>query len=196
VGRKPNTEGLALEGAGFSADEKGLIGINGQFQTGSPTVYAIGDVVEGPMLAHRAEEEGVAVAELLAGKDPHIDYSLIPNVVYTAPEIAGVGLTEQETEELGLETMTGTFPFAANSRANCMAVKEGLVKVIGHKPTGRLIGLHIMGHGASEMVHEGVIGMKTKAKVSDIAHACHAHPTLSEAIKEAAMAAIDKPIHM
>lgn len=196
VGRGPNTKDLDVENAGFSSDEKGFIPVNGRFQTGAKSVWAIGDAVEGPMLAHRAEEEAIAVAELLAGKESEVDYSLIPNIIYTSPEVAGVGITEQEGKELGLEMMIGSFPFKANSRASCMGGSSGIVKVIGHKPSGRLIGMHIMGPSAGEMIHEGVIAMKKQALVADIAHAPHGHPTLSEAVKEAAMAAVDKPIHM
>lgn len=195
VGRKPYTEGLGLQEIGVKLNDKGFVQVDDCLRTAQDHIYAIGDLIEGPMLAHKASEEGVAVAELIAGKAPTINYLLIPNVVYTSPEAASVGFTEQEARAAGLDVMLGTFPFRANSRARCTAEEAGFVKVIGERSSGRLIGMHILGPHAGDLIHEGVIALQAKARVSDIAHACHAHPTYSEAIKEAALAAIDQPIH-
>ena len=195
VGRRPYSKGLNLEKLDIALDSKGLVSVNGNFQTIHSNIYAIGDLIEGPMLAHRASEEGVAVAEIIAGKTPHVNYMAIPNVIYTHPEVASLGLTEEEAKELGIEILTGTYQFRGNARARCAGDLEGFVKVIGDKKTHRLLGMHIVGPHASEMIGEGVIAMEKRATLEDIGHASQAHPTLSEAIKEAALAAFDKPIH-
>lgn len=191
VGRRPYTKGLGLDKIGL--DEK--ISVNGNFQTKHPHIYAIGDVIDGPMLAHKASEEGVAVAELIAGGHPHVNYMAIPNVIYTHPEVASVGMTEQEAQKAGLELLTGKFFFRGNARARCAGETDGIVKVIGEKKSGRLLGLHIVGAHASEMISEGMIALEKRATVSDIALAPAAHPTLSEAIKEAALDALGRVLH-
>lgn len=186
VGRRPYSQGLGLEKIGIQTSPKGFIPIDGAFRTLVPHVYAVGDLVEGPMLAHRASEEGVAVAEVIAGKRPRLNYIAIPNVIYTTPEVASVGLTEQEAKEAGLTIKVGSVPFKANPRARCMGQIEGMVKIIGDDSSDRLLGLHILGPQASEMIGEGVLALEKKATLKQIAYAPHAHPTLSEAIKEAA----------
>jgi dihydrolipoamide dehydrogenase len=170
--------------------------IDGRFQTSVPGIYAIGDVVAGPMLAHKAEEEGVAVAELLAGKAGHVNYDVIPGVVYTSPEIASVGKTEEELKQAGIAYNAGKFPFSANGRARSMLQTDGFVKVLADKATDRVLGVHIVGFGAGEMIHEAAVLMEFGGSSEDLARTCHAHPTMSEAVKEAALAAFSKPIHM
>jgi len=195
VGRRPYHKGLELDQAGVKVSSKGFVEVNQNFQTAVPSIFAIGDLIEGVMLAHRASEEGIAVVEHLAGLSGHINYLAIPNVIYTHPEAAAVGLTEQEAKDAQLNVFTGTCLFKANSRARCVGDTDGLVKIIGDKDSGRLIGLHIVGSKASEMIGEGVIAIDKKATVSEIAYASHAHPTLSEAIKEAALNALGHAIH-
>lgn len=195
VGRRPYSEGLGLQEAGIRISNKGFVEVNQNFQTSLPSVYAIGDLIEGVMLAHRASEEGVAVVEQLAGLRPHVNYLAIPNVIYTDPEVASVGLTEQETKEAGLKPLVGSCLFRANSRARCMDHTDGVVKIIGDAHSGRLVGMHILGPQASEMIGEGMIAIEKKATVADIAYAPHAHPTLSESIKEAALNALGYAIH-
>jgi len=187
VGRRPYTDGLGLDKAGINKTSKGFVLVDGMFRTNVPHIYAIGDLIEGVMLAHRASEEGVAVAEIIAGKHPHVNYMAIPNVIYTSPEVAAVGLTEQEAKEAGLNITVGTSAFKANARARCVGKTEGFVKVIGEKSSDRLVGMHIVGANASEIIGEGVIAMETKATLTQIAYASHAHPTMSESIKEAAV---------
>lgn len=194
VGRKPFTMGLDVEKVGIKTS-KGFVQVNENFETTVPHIYAIGDCIEGPMLAHKASEEGVAVAEIIAGKTPHVNYMAIPNVVYTYPEAAAVGMTEEEAKEAHIDIKIGTCLFRANSRARCIGETEGMVKVIGDAKTDRLIGLHILGVNASEMIGEGVIAIEKKTTVTEIANASHAHPTLSEAIKEAALNALGRAIH-
>lgn len=195
VGRRPYTHGLGLAEFGIKTTLKGFVEVDGNFRTSVSNVYAIGDLVDGPMLAHRASEEGVVVAELLAGLQPHINYLAIPNVIYTHPEVAAVGMTEAEARESGLEIMLGTCYFRANPRARCAGDVEGLVKIIGEVTTGRLVGMHIVGAHASELIGEGVIAITKGSTVEEIANASHAHPTLSEAIKEAALNALGRAIH-
>jgi dihydrolipoamide dehydrogenase len=196
VGRRPYSDGLGLDEIDVVRDSKGFVHVDDQFRTTVPNIYAIGDLIDGVMLAHRASEEGVAVAEILAGNTPHINYMTVPNIIYTNPEVAGVGFTEAEAKDVGLNIMTGTFPFRANARARCSGEDEGLVKVIGDKTTGRLLGLHIIGQNASEMIHEGVVALEKQATVEDLANMCHGHPTLSEAIKEAALSTLKRTIHL
>ncbi len=196
VGRKPYSEGLGLETVGVEADARGMVSVDGLFRTSVKSIYAIGDLIDGPMLAHKASEEGVAVAEIIAGHSPTVDYMSIPGVVYTHPEAASVGFTEEQAKEAGLTIEKGQFTFKANSRARAIGDDTGFVKVIGDKATGRLIGMHILHGSASELIAEGMLAIKTGATLKDLAEAPNAHPTLSESIKEAALAATSKPIHM
>ncbi|MBA3721381.1 MAG: dihydrolipoyl dehydrogenase [Parachlamydiaceae bacterium] len=195
VGRKPYSEGLNLDKIGIKADSKGFIPVDSCYRTSQPNIFAIGDVIEGTMLAHRAFEEGVAVAEHIAGKRAIVNYLAVPNVIYTYPEVASVGLTEEEAKVAGIELMIGICSFRGNPRARCSFEMEGFVKVIGEVKSGRLIGMHIIGAHASELIEEGMMAMDKKATLHDIAYAAHAHPTLSEAIKEAALIALGQPIH-
>lgn len=195
TGRRPFTDGLGLEELGV-AMERGMVTINEQWQsTTHPSIYAIGDVVAGPMLAHKAEEEGIAAVEQIVHGHGHVNYHSIPGVVYTFPEIANVGYTEEQCKEKGLSYNVGKFNFMANSRARCNDDTDGLVKVISDKETDRMLGCHILGPNAGEMIAEAVIAIEFDGSSEDIARTCHAHPTLSEAFKEACMAAYDKPIH-
>ncbi len=195
VGRKPHTAKLGLEQVGIDLDERGRIAIDDGFATNVPGVYAIGDVVRGPMLAHKAEDEAVALMERLAGLPGHIDYDTIPSVVYTEPELASVGITEEQAKERGIEVSVGRFYFAANARAKAMGMDEGLVKLIADARTDRLLGAHIVGPQASELIHECAVTMAMEGCAEDIALTCHAHPTLSEAVKEAALAVHKRAIH-
>ena len=196
TGRKPYTEGLGLEAAGVALDKRGRIEIDAHFRTGAPGVYAIGDAVRGPMLAHKAEDEGVAVAEIIAGKKGHVNYGVIPGVVYTSPEVASVGVTEEEAKASGAAYKVGKFPFTANGRARAMLATDGLVKIIADAASDRVLGVHILGHGAGEMIHEAAVLMEFGGSSEDLARTCHAHPTMSEAVKEAALATFFKPIHV
>lgn len=195
IGRKPYTQNLGLENVGVKADQKGFIPINGRFQTTIPNIYAIGDIVDGPMLAHKASEEGIVVAELLAGEHPHLNYIAIPNVVYTEPEVAAVGLTQQEALDKGLSVNVGSFPYSINSRAQCTGETQGLVKIIAEAKSDILIGIHIVGTHASEIIAEATIAIEKKMTALELASTIHAHPTLSEAVKEAALAVHKRPIH-
>lgn len=195
IGRRPYTKGLGLKEVGVVTTPKGYVEVNGNFQTALPHVYAVGDVVDGPMLAHRASEEGIAVAEIIAGQNPHVNYMAIPNVVYTHPEVAALGMNEMEARAAGMELKIGTCLFRANSRARCAGDTEGMVKIMGEAKTDRVIGLHILGAHASEMMGEGVLAIEKGATLLEIANASHAHPTLSEAIKEAALNALGRAIH-
>ena len=203
VGRRPYTEGLGLKELGVELDSRGRIAVNGQYQTNLPGgaggVFAVGDVIAGPMLAHKAEEEAVACVEMLAGKAGHVNYEVIPGVVYTAPELAWVGLTEAQCQERSARTgegvKIGRFKFSANGRALCMGETEGLVKVIADARTDRVLGVHILGPQASCLVAEAVVAMEFGASNEDIARTCHAHPTLPEALKEAALAVEGRAIH-
>ncbi|WP_407965488.1 dihydrolipoyl dehydrogenase [Bartonella sp. C271] len=195
TGRSPYTEGLGLAEAGVQMDERGFIKIDAQWQTNIPGIYAIGDVVKGPMLAHKAEEEGVAVAEILAGQRGHVNFDVIPSVVYTQPEIASVGKTEEELKALGVNYNIGKFPFMANGRARAMQKNDGFVKILADKKTDQVLGGHILGFGAGEMIHEIAVLMEFGGSSEDLGRCCHAHPTLSEAVREAALATFSKPIH-
>lgn len=195
IGRKPYTQGLGLEKAGIAVTEKGFVKIDGMFRTSQPNIFAIGDIVDGPMLAHKASEEGVAVAEILVGHRPKIEYAAIPSVVYTHPEVASVGMTETEAIDFGLSINTGTFPFKANSRARCTGEEGGFIKMIADSKSGTLLGIHIIGAHASELIAEGALGLEKRCTVQEIAATPHAHPTLSEAMKEAALAVLGRALH-
>lgn len=194
TGRRPNTDGLGLEALGVTM-ERGMITVDGKFQTNVPGIFAIGDVIAGPMLAHKAEEDGVACVEGIAGKGGHVNYATVPNVIYTHPEVAWVGKTEAEVKADGVKYNVGKFPFQANSRARTVADADGIVKIISDSETDKILGMHIVSANAGELIAEGVLGMEYGASSEDIARTCHAHPTLSEAVKEAAMATYDKAIH-
>ncbi|KAG6396368.1 hypothetical protein SASPL_142516 [Salvia splendens] len=196
AGRVPFTAGLDVEKIGVETDKLGRILVNERFATNVGGVYAIGDVIPGPMLAHKAEEDGVACVEYIAGKEGHVDYDLVPGVVYTHPEVASVGKTEEEVKALGVEYRVGKFPMMANSRAKAIDDAEGVVKIVTEKESDRILGVHVMAPGAGELIHEAALGMQYGASSEDIARTCHAHPTMSEAVKEAAMAAYHKPIHI
>jgi dihydrolipoyl dehydrogenase len=195
TGRIPYTQGLGLEEAGV-AMERGRIVIDDHFATNVPGVYAIGDVVRGPMLAHKAEDEGVAVAELIAGEAGHVNYNVIPGVVYTMPEVASIGITEDEAKARGLTVAIGKFPFSANGRARAMRETDGFVKIIADAATDRVLGVHILGAGAGELIAEAAVLMEFSGSSEDLARTCHAHPTMSEAMKEAALAVLKRPIHI
>jgi len=195
IGRKAYTEDLGLDKVGIKVDNKGRVIIDEHFKTNIPSVRAIGDVVAGPMLAHKAEEEGIAAAELIAGKAGHVNYHAIPSVVYTHPEVAWVGYTEEEVIQKGIKYKIGTFPFSANSRARTVGETTGLVKFLADEKTDRVLGVHIIGANAGELIAEAVLAIEYGASSEDIARTCHAHPTLSEAVKEGAMATFGKPIH-
>ena len=195
TGRRAFTEGLQLDKVGLAVDKYGKIETNEHFQTAIKNIYAIGDVIKGPMLAHKAEEEGIAAVEHLIGEGGHVNYNTIPGVIYTYPELASVGKTEEELKAAGVKFRKGVFPFMANSRARTNNDSEGLVKILIDNDTEKILGVHIIGPNAGEMIAEGVLGMEYGASAEDIARTCHAHPTLSEAFKEACMAAYDKPIH-
>jgi dihydrolipoamide dehydrogenase len=196
TGRKPYTAGLGLESVGVALDNRGRVEIDNHFQTNVAGIYAIGDVVKGPMLAHKAEDEGVALAEILSGQHGHVNYDVIPGVVYTQPEVASVGKTEEELKAAGVAYKAGKFPFTANGRARAMQATDGFVKVLADKETDRVLGVHIIGLGAGEMIHEAAVLMEFGGSSEDLGRTCHAHPTMSEAVKEAALATFAKPIHM
>jgi dihydrolipoamide dehydrogenase len=196
TGRRPYTDGLGLAEAGVELDERGRVKTDGHLRTNVAGIYAIGDVIAGPMLAHKAEEEGVAVAEIIAGQAGHVNYDVIPGVVYTTPEIAAVGKTEEELKKAGIEYKAGKFPFSANGRARASLHTDGFVKVLADKASDRVLGVHIVGFGAGEMIHEAAVLMEFGGSSEDLARTCHAHPTMSEAVKEAALATFFKPIHM
>jgi len=192
VGRKPFTEGLGLENVGLKTDEKGRVPVDKHLQTVVPGIYAIGDVITGAMLAHKAEEEGVFVAETIAGQKPHINYNLIPGVVYTWPEVASVGQTEEQLKETGIKYKSGSFPYKANGRAVASMDTDGFAKVLSHTDTDEILGVHIIGPRAADVIGEAVVAMEYRASAEDIGRISHAHPTFSEALKEAALAATDK----
>ncbi len=196
VGRSPNTQGLGLGDVGVKTDNRGRVVVDDKFATSVPGIYAIGDVIKGPMLAHKAEEEGVALAELLAGQAGHVNYDVIPSVVYTAPEVASVGKTEEELKEAGVDYKVGKFPFTANGRAKLNRTTEGFVKVLAETASDRVLGVHIIGADAGTMIAEAAVLMEFGGSAEDLARICHAHPTLNEAIKEAALAVDKRPIHM
>jgi dihydrolipoamide dehydrogenase len=191
IGRVPNTEGLNASGVGLKLDERGFVAVDDDCRTNLPHVWAIGDVVRGPMLAHKAEEEGVVVAERIAGQKPHLDLNTVPSVIYTTPEIAWVGKTEQQIKAAGVEYRTGVFPFSANARARALGDTSGQVKFIAHAKTDEILGVHIIGPFASELIAEAVVAMEFRGSAEDIGIICHAHPSLSEALKDAALG-VDK----
>jgi dihydrolipoamide dehydrogenase len=195
TGRRPYTDGLGLEKLGIQKDKLGRIEVDEHFRTAVPNIYAIGDCIDGPMLAHKAEEEGIAAVETIAGFAGHVNYDAIPGVVYTYPEVASVGKTEEELKEAGIPFKKGNFPFSANSRARANASTDGFVKILAHAETDQLLGAHIIGPNAGEMIAEAVIAIEYGASSEDLARTCHAHPTLSEAFKEACMSTYDQPIH-
>lgn len=196
VGRRPNTAGLGLEEAGVALDAQGRITVDSNFRTTVPGILAIGDVIAGPMLAHKAEEDGVAAVELLAGIHAHVDYGLVPAIVYTAPEIAGVGATEEQLKEQGIPFRKGTFPFSANGRARTAGTTDGRVKMLAHAETDRILGVHIIGAHAGDLIAEAVAAMTFGASAEDIALTIHAHPTMSEALREAALALHGRALHI
>jgi dihydrolipoamide dehydrogenase len=195
IGRVPFTEGLGLEAIGVKKDNRGRVVVDGHLRTNVPGIYAIGDVIAGPMLAHKAEEEGVAAAEIIAGKGGHVNYDVIPNIVYTFPEIAAVGRTEEELKAAGIAYQVGKFPFTANARARANLATEGFVKILADAKTDRVLGVHILGADAEAMIAEAAMAMEFGASSEDIARTCHAHPTLSEAVKEAALAVSKRAIN-
>ena len=195
VGRKPYTEGLNLTKIGIKKDNKGRIEVNSKLQTSINNIYAIGDVIKGPMLAHKAEEEGIAVAEILAGQAGHVNYDVIPGVIYTSPEVATVGKTEEQLKEDNVSYKVGKFPFLANSRAKVNNETEGFVKILADSKTDKVLGVHIIGPHCGDMIAEMALAMEFGASAEDIARTCHAHPTHTEAIKEAALAVDKRPIH-
>jgi len=196
VGRKPYTENLGLESVGIALDERGRVPVDDHFKTTAANVYAIGDVIRGPMLAHKAEDEGVAVAEIIATGHGHVNYDAIPNVVYTAPEIASVGKTEEELKAQGIPFKKGSFPFMANGRARALGHTDGKVKILAHAETDRILGAHIIGPRAGDLIAELVAAMEFGASSEDVARTCHAHPTLAETVKEAALAVDGRALHI
>jgi dihydrolipoamide dehydrogenase len=196
IGRIPYTEGLGLKEAGVALDDRGRVKIDAHFATSVKGIYAIGDVVAGPMLAHKAEDEGVACAEILAGQAGHVNYDVIPGVVYTTPEVSAVGKTEEELKQSGVAYTVGRFPFTANGRSKVYQTTEGFVKVLADAKTDRVLGVHIVGREAGEMIHEAAVLMEFGGSAEDLARTCHAHPTRSEAVKEAALAVGKRAIHM
>ncbi|MBI1208596.1 MAG: dihydrolipoyl dehydrogenase [Azospirillum sp.] len=196
IGRRPYVEGLGLEAVGVAMTERGRVKTDGHFRTNIPGIYAIGDVIDGPMLAHKAEDEGVVLAEMLAGQSGHINYDAIPGVVYTWPEAAQVGSTEEQLKAAGIAYKVGKFPFSANGRARAMAETDGFVKILADAKTDRVLGVHILGADAGTLIAELGLAMEFGASAEDIARTCHAHPTLSEAVKEAALAVDGRPLHI
>ena len=196
VGRRPYTDGLKADNAGVKVNEKGQIEVNDHLQTNIKNIYAIGDVIRGAMLAHKAEEEGVLVAEILAGQKPHINYNLIPSVVYTWPEVASVGKTEEQLKEDKVEYKSGQFPMRALGRSRASGDTDGFIKILADKETDEVLGVHMVGARAADLIAEGVTAMEFRASAEDIARMSHAHPTYAEAVKEAALAATEnRPIH-
>lgn len=196
IGRRPHTTGLGLAEAGVATDKAGRVLIDPHtFATNVPGVYAIGDIVAGPMLAHKAEDEGVACVETIAGRNVHINHDTVPSIIYTHPEVAWVGKTEEQVKAAGVDYKVGKFPFAANSRARTNDDSDGIVKFVADKKTDKILGVHIVGTAAGELIGECVLAMEYGASSEDIARTCHGHPTLSEAVKEAALATYEKAIH-
>jgi dihydrolipoamide dehydrogenase len=195
VGRRPLTEGAGIEQLGVELDEQGRVHVDEHFKTSVDGVYAIGDLIHGPMLAHKAEDEGIALAEILAGKHGHVNYDTIPNVVYTEPELAAVGKTEAELKEAGIPFSAGRFMFRANGRAKGLGLLDGMVKILAHKETDEIVGVHMVGPRVSELIAEAVVAMEFKSSAEDLARICHAHPTLSEVVREAALAVDKRAIH-
>ena len=195
VGRKPNTSGLGLEELGLATDKHGFIEINNKFESSIKNIYAIGDVIKGPMLAHKAEEDGVAAVEIINGEAGHVDYNLVPGIIYTAPEVAVIGKTEEELKNDGISYNKGVFPLTANSRAKAIGHTDGMVKILADKSTDKILGAHMIGHEAGTVIHELSVAMGFGASSEDVARICHGHPTVNEAIKEAALATYSKAIH-
>ena len=195
VGRKPNTSGLGLEELGLATDKHGFIEINNKFETSIKNIYAIGDVIKGPMLAHKAEEDGVAAVEIINGEAGHVDYNLVPGIIYTAPEVAVIGKTEEELKNDGISYNKGVFPLTANSRAKAIGHTDGMVKILADKSTDKILGAHMIGHEAGTVIHELSVAMGFGASSEDVARICHGHPTVNEAVKEAALATYSKAIH-
>jgi dihydrolipoamide dehydrogenase len=195
TGRRPFTKGLGLEGMGLAVDKAGRVEVDSHFRTQVPSIWAIGDCIKGPMLAHKAEEEGIAAVETIKGFKGHVNYNAIPGVIYTYPEVASVGATEEELKAKNIAFKKGKFSFQANSRSRATLQTEGFVKILADKDTDRVLGVHIIGPNAGEMIAEATLGIEYGASSEDFARTCHAHPTLSEAFKEAAMATYGKPIH-
>jgi len=195
VGRKPYTEGLNLTKIGIKKDKQGRVEVNEKLQTSINNIYAIGDVIKGPMLAHKAEEEGIAVAEIIAGQAGHVNYDIIPGVVYTSPEVAVVGKTEEQLKKENIDYKVGKFPFLANSRAKVNNETDGFVKILADKKTDRVLGVHMIGPHTGDMIAEMALAMEFGASAEDIARTCHAHPTHTEAVKEAALAVDKRAIH-
>ena len=196
TGRIPNTKNLGLEGLGIKFSEKGQVLVNENFETNIPNVYAIGDIIPGPMLAHKAEEDGIAAVEIMNGIAGHVDYNLVPGIVYTSPEVATLGKTEDELKQKNIDYSKGLFPFSANSRARAINHTDGLVKILTDKKTDKIIGVHIIGHEAGNLIHEVATAMSFGGSAEDIARTCHGHPTLNEAVKEAALAVGSGAIHI
>jgi len=196
TGRRPYVDGLGLDALGVALTSRGQIQTDAHYATSVPGIYAIGDAITGPMLAHKAEDEGVALAEMLAGQAAHVNYDVIPGVIYTAPELAWVGRNEEELKEAGIDYRVGKFPFTANGRAKVNNTTDGFVKILADAATDRVLGVHILGAHAGDMIAEAAIAMEFSASAEDIARTCHAHPTLTEAVKEAALAVEDRALHM
>jgi dihydrolipoamide dehydrogenase len=196
IGRRPYTEGLGLEACGVARHNRGMVEVDERFETSVKGIYAIGDVIRGPMLAHKAEDEGVAVAEILAGQKSHVNYDAIPGIVYTWPEVASVGRSEEQLKQAGVQYKVGKFPFTANGRARAAAETDGFVKLLADAATDRVLGCHIIGPDAGTLIHEVVVAMEFGGSAEDIARTCHGHPTLNEAVKEAALAVDKRPIHI
>ncbi|MAN76566.1 MAG: dihydrolipoyl dehydrogenase [Rhizobiales bacterium] len=196
IGRVPFTDGLGLDDLGIERDKRGRVVTDGHYKTNLDGIYAIGDVIAGPMLAHKAEDEGIAIAEILAGQAGHVNYSVIPGVVYTNPEVASVGKTEEDLKAEGIAYKAAKFPFTANGRAKAMLAPQGFVKILADKETDRVLGCHIVGKGAGEMIHEAAVLMEFGGSAEDLARTCHAHPTMSEAVREAALGLGDGSIHI
>ena len=196
VGRHPATDGLGLDDVGVALSDRGRIKVDGRFETSVDDIYAIGDVIDGPMLAHKAEEDGVAAVEMMAGHAGHVDYDLVPGIVYTAPEVATLGKSEDALKDAGIAYKKGSFPFSANSRARAQGHSDGFVKILADAETDRVLGVHIIGHEAGTIIHECATAMAFGASSEDIARTCHGHPTLNEAVKEAALAVDGRAIHM
>lgn len=196
IGRRPYTDQLGLEEVGVKTNDRGFVEIDAHFQTSVEGIYAIGDCVPGPMLAHKAEDEGVAAAEIIAGESGHVNYDVIPGIVYTWPEVASVGKTEEQLKDDGIDYKVGKFPFSANGRARAANDTDGFVKLLADAKTDRILGAHILGPDAGTLIHEIVVGMEFGASAEDIARTCHGHPTLSEAVKEAALATDGRTIHI
>ena len=195
IGREPNTDNLGLNEIGLKLDKRGFIETNEHFETSVNNIYAIGDVIKGPMLAHKAEEDAVALVELINNEAGHIDYNLVPNIIYTSPEVASIGLTEDQLKEKKILYNKGVFPFSANSRAKAIGHTEGMVKILSDKESDKILGAHIIGHEAGTIIHELSVAMGFGASSEDVARICHGHPTVNEAIKEAALATYSKAIH-